>query len=69
LSESGDGRADQALTQVIAASSAPVEELASVEHLEVADLGLEHVAVAGDPRPFGGVRQGDEVVVVRVAGR
>ena len=46
-----------------------VEELASVEHLDLADVGLEHVAVAGDQHRSGGLREGDEVVVVRVAGR
>jgi hypothetical protein len=46
----------------------PVEQLASVEHLEVADVGLEQVAVAGDQHRVGGLREGDEVVVVRVAG-
>jgi hypothetical protein len=36
------------LTERLRASGEPVDELANVEHLEVADVGLEHVAVAGD---------------------
>jgi hypothetical protein len=62
-------RSEVRLLKRLTASGEPVEELASVEHLEVAEVGLEHVAVAGDQHRSGGLREGDEVVVVRVAGR
>jgi hypothetical protein len=51
------------------ASDEPLEERASADDLEVGDVGLEQVVIARDQHCSGGLREGDEVVVTRVACR